>query len=206
MKFRDNSRTPFDGHADSARQGASLDRTAIDLLARQVREMDRLVREPGGVAAVVRDLEFFDQWAAEMKATRLYGITAWEAGVLECLVISSGTYVYTPDSTRDTLSAYMASRPAFPGVPKHWLHTGGPLGEDERLIVKSGRSLDNRMRDFAEKVLRFKPRGVLFYLKTIPKTEYGFSGLQTAAYSHSTLSAGKQQGQAKPLVRFGRAK
>lgn len=176
--------------------GEPLTRTTADLLAKQVKEIERQLAEPGGLGLPARGLDFFDVWAAQYRATRIYGITSWEAALLEACVIYSGTYRFSPNLLHEP----------FPGVPIDWLHQGGPHGTDARLQVAAGRALANRIRDITAKVALFKPRGVLFYVKALPKSQYGFNGVQTAAYSASTLNVKTAEVPSEKVIRLGRAK
>jgi hypothetical protein len=175
---------------------AMRDHRFADLLAERVREIQRQLEEPGGLDRLARGLEFFDAWAAHVKAARVYGSTPWEAGALECAVIYNGTFRFSPNVLHDPL----------PGIPRQWLHSGGPDGTDDRLRVNPGRSLDNRIRDWIEKTGNFRERGVLYYVTTLPKSQFGFAGVQTQAYSVTTFNAAKPQQAGEKVIRLSRAK
>jgi hypothetical protein len=181
--------------APPAALGETLTRTTADLLAKQVREIERQLADPGGLDSPARGLDFFDAWAAQYRATRIYGTTPWEAAFLEACVIYSGTYRFSPNPLHEP----------FPGIPIDWLHQGGPHGTDARLRVAAGRALANRVRDIAEKVALFKPRGVLFYVKALPKSQYGFNGVQTAAYSATTCKPNPAEVPSEKVIRLRRA-
>ena len=181
--------------ATPAALGEPLNRTTADLLAKQVREIERQLAEPGGLNSPARGLDFFDAWAKQYRATRIYGTTPWEAAFLEACVIHSGTYRFSPNPLHEP----------FPGIPIDWLHKGGPDGTDARLRVAAGRALANRVRDISEKVALFKSRGVLFYVKALPKSQYGFNGVQTAAYSTVTLNVKPAEVPSEKVIRFRRA-
>jgi len=188
---------------DLAKQGSEvaglsdlLTRSNADLLAQRVRHLTRQLEEPGGLDRRARGLEFFDAWAEQYRAARIYGTTSWEAGALEWCVLASGTYRFSPSPMHEP----------YPGIPRQWLHSGGPHGNDDRLRVDAGRSLDNRIRDFIKKLGLFKHRGVLFYVKQLPKTQFGFPGIQTAAYSAQTLNVHKQQPAGEKVISLARAK
>lgn len=174
---------------------AVLDRTTADLLAKQVREIERRLDDPEGLDSPARGLDFFDAWAAQYRATRIYSLTPWEAAALEKCVILSGTFRFSPHPLHEPL----------PGIPKQWLHGGGPQGDDDRLKVNPGRSLDNRIRDFIEKAAMFKPRGVLFYVASLPKSQYGFAGIQTVAYSSATCTVKQADIPGEKVIRLRRA-
>lgn len=170
-------------------------RTIADLLADRFRDIAADIERPGGLDAPVRDLDFYDAWAARSRATRIYGYTPWEAAVLEHCVIHSGTFRFSPNPLHEL----------YPGIPKIWLHSGGPHGTDERLVVKPGRSCENRIRDFIAKTAAFKRRGVLFYVKSLCKSQYGFPGIQTAAYSSSTCKSDATPVLSEKVIRLRRA-
>jgi hypothetical protein len=178
------------------RRANLLSRTNADLLASAVRDITRQLEEPGGLDRLARGLEFFDAWAHQYRASRIYGYTPWEAASIEWCVLASGTYRFSPSPLHEP----------YPGVPRQWLHSGGPNGDDERLLVDAGRSLDGRIRDLVTKIGMFKQRGVLFYVKQLPKTQFGFTGIQTAAYSAQTLNVQKQQPAGEKVIRLSRAK
>jgi len=175
---------------------AMQDHRFADLLAERVREIQQQLEEPGGLDRLTRGLEFFDAWAARMKAARVYGTTPWEAGALECSVLYTGTFRFSPNVLHDPL----------PGIPREWLHSGGPDGTDDRLRVNSGRSLDNRIRDWIEKTRKFRQRGVLYYVATLPKSQFGFAGVHTQAYSVASYNADKPQQAGEKVIRLSRAK
>jgi hypothetical protein len=175
--------------------GELLTRTTADLLAKQVREIERQLAEPGGLDSPARGLDFYDAWAAQHRATRVYSLTPWEAAALEKCVILSGTFRFSPNPLHEPL----------PGIPKQWLHGGGPHGDDDRLRVNPGRSLDNRIRDLIEKAAIFKPRGVLFYVTSLPKSQYGFAGIQTMAYSSATCTVKQAELPGEKVIRLRRA-
>jgi len=189
-----------------------------DLLAKQVREIDRQLAEPGGLDSPARGLDYFDAWAAQYRATRIYSLTPWEAAAIENCVIYAGTYRFAPGDCITTAEnrspEWLEERArraaegheALPGIPREWLHTGGPNGTDERLLVNPGRSLDNRIRDLIEKAALFKPRGVLFYVASLPKSQYGFTGIQTVSYSMATCTAKPADLPREKVIRLARGK
>lgn len=168
----------------------------LDTLTRIVREIaDSELTDPK-LEARIGDDEAYEEWGRGVGALSLLGkLEPWGAQVLEVVVKFSGTY--RPHPAMDPI----------PGIPVDYLLNGGPDGSFEQLKdAKPTQAFWKRVERLIEVVNRNRGPRLRFYLKSVDKSATGFRGLQTAAYSISSLTMPAAPTPTGNVLRLSRAK
>lgn len=164
----------------------------VDSLARVVREILATETTDPKLEARVGDDEAWEDWARGYGAVRLLGkVSPFGAQVIEVIVKFSGTF--RPHAAMEFL----------PGIPAHFLCNGGPDGKYSHLTDKKpGQALWKKIDRLARMLNKERSSGVRFYVKTVNKSETGFRGVQTAAWSVQTFQDTPQIAPPKTAIRF----
>lgn len=168
----------------------------LDTLARMVREIADSEQNDPKLEARIGDDEAYEEWGRGVGALSLLGkLEPWGAAVLEVVVKFSGTY--RPHSAMDPI----------PGVPVEYLLNGGPDGKYSQLKdTAATQAFWKRIDRLINVVSSNRGPRLRFYLKSVNKSVTGFRGLQTAAYSISSLTMPAAPTPSGNVLRLSRAK